>query len=193
LSKDVKYSHTELLEGVVKQDVGILNYIFSEYYSSIRHFILQNKGNEEDAKDVFQEVMIVLYRKLKETNFELTSSLKTYLYAIARLIWLKELSKRKTYINIEDTNDDYQDDNQGILDTIERNDRFRLYRSKFRELSKDCQRILSMYINEVSIREITLAMGYKSEQHTKNRHYRCKKSLIKRIRESKSYKEVGNG
>ena len=65
------------------------------YYPAIRQMILQNNGNKHDAEDIFQESLIIFCRKIKEENFTLTASLKTFLYSISRLQWLNELRKRK--------------------------------------------------------------------------------------------------
>ena len=44
--------------------------------------MLNNNGNEDDAKDIFQESIIVLYEKVKAGKFELSSKLKTFIYSV---------------------------------------------------------------------------------------------------------------
>lgn len=192
MSKGRKYSDDEIISGIEKNDISILEYFYNDCFRTIRHLVVTNSGSEEDAKDVFQESLVVLYRKIKETNIEFTSSLVTYVYSIARLIWLKELHRRsRKGTELNDTLDELIQQDQGIIDSIERNERLRLYREKFEELSDDCKRILQMFLNSIPIKEITHIMGYNSEQHTKNRRFRCKKSLIQRIRNSDNFKELG--
>jgi hypothetical protein len=48
---------------------------------------------------------------------------------------------------------------------------------------------LRYFIEGMSIAEITRKMGYKSSQHTKNRRYRCKLSLIKLIKSTYSLED----
>lgn len=188
-----KYSDSEIINGIERNDSAILEYLYNDCFRTIRYLVISNSGSEEDAKDVFQESLVVLYRKIKETKLELSSSLVTFVYSIARLIWLKELHNRsKRGIELKDTLDELIHQDQGIIDIIERNERLRLYREKFEELSEDCKRILQMFMNNISIKDITGIMGYSSEQHTKNRRFRCKKSLIHRIRNSGNFKELGN-
>jgi hypothetical protein len=90
-----------------------------------------------------------------------------------------------------ETDEVFLNTDRSIIDLIELNERLQLYRNKFEELSDDCKKVLRMFLNNVPIREITLAMGYSSDQHTKNRRFRCKKSLIHRIVNSSTYKELG--
>lgn len=193
MSDSKKYSSKEVIEGILANDATILDYFYRENFLLIRHLIITNSGNEEDAKDVFQEAMVVLYRKLKIKNIVFTSSLSTYLYSVARLIWLKEIHRKsKHHVDFKDTLDEYIKQDIELPDLIERNERYKLYREKFEQLSEDCKTILRMFLNNIPIREITLSMGYSSDQHTKNRRYRCKKTLINRIRNSEKFKELGN-
>jgi RNA polymerase sigma factor (sigma-70 family) len=193
LMHELKYTQTSLLKGVLQHDSGILNYIYRIYYPTIRQHVFANSGNEEDARDVFQETMIVFYRKVKDPDFKLTSSLKTYLFSIAKLIWISHLKKKQLTITLNDTLLDNFRTEHEIISEIERNERLRVFRQQFDELSSDCKRVLKMFLLKVPVREITRTMGYKSDQHTKNRRYRCKMSLIKRIRSCETFLELGYG
>ena len=78
---------------------------------------------------------------------------------------------------------------KGIHETAELNDRLEIFRRNFDSLSTDCQKVLRYFIEGMSIAEITRKMGYRSEQHTKNRRYRCKLSLIKQIKSTYGLEE----
>ncbi len=192
LNQNNKYPGKELLRGIINNDAGILDYVYKENFRAVRHLIITNSGTEEDASDIFQESLVVLFRKIRDKNFELTSSLNTFIYSIARLTWLKELENRNKRVEFVDTDDSFQDKELEVIDVIERNEKLRLYREKFEELSDNCKKVLRMFLNSIPIKEITKTMGYSSDQHTKNRRFRCKKSLISKIRKSSKYKELGN-
>jgi RNA polymerase sigma factor (sigma-70 family) len=185
------YTKEKLIEGIAHGDNEALKFIYKENFRIIKHLIISNKGNASDAKDVFQETMVILYRKIRENNINITSSLNTYIYAVARILWLKELTRRKKNSEIYDTEDNFIGKIPDIIDLIEKNERLRLFREKFEELSEDCKKVIRMFLIKVSVKDITHIMGYSSEQHTKNRHYRCKKSLISRIKGNNKYKELG--
>jgi RNA polymerase sigma factor (sigma-70 family) len=190
LSKE--YTKEKIIEGIIRGDSEILKFLYQENFRKIRFLITTNNGSEVDAEDIFQETLVVLFRKLRETNYQITSSLNTFIYAVARTMWLKELNSRKIKAEIFDTEDSYISDLPDIIDLIEKNERLKLFREKFEELSNDCKKVLNMFLNNLSIKDITRIMGYSSEQHTKNRQYRCKKSLIEKIKNSNKYKELGN-
>lgn len=186
-----KYSQQELIEGILQNDEEVIVYLYHEFFRSIRLYIINNSGTEEDSKDIFQEALIVLFQKIRDEKFQLLSSLKTYLYSVASLLWYKELKRRRTMPTTEISYENLAD--QEIIEAIEKKERLDFYREKYEELSGDCKRIIHLFLNNIPIKEITGLMGFSSDQHTKNRHLRCKKSLIKRIQSSSKFKELGNG
>lgn len=151
--------------------------------------MLKNSGSEEDSKDLFQDVLLVLFQKVRGDTFLLTCSLGTYIFSVSRLLWFKELTKRKHVSSASFVLEDYADFDRDIHETAELNERLEIYRRNFESLSVDCQKVLRYFIEGMSIAEITRKMGYKSEQHTKNRRYRCKLSLIKQIKSAYSLEE----
>jgi len=186
------YSDKELLEGIANGDTKVLEHLYNECFKTIRHLVVSNNGDIEDAKDIFQESIIVLLRKVREKDFRLTSSLTTFIYSIAHLMWLKELNLRTKRAVPAKTTDHYTDEELLLIDAIDRNERLKLYREKFEELSQNCKKVLRMFLNNIPIKEITKIMGYSSDQHTKNRRFRCKKSLVLKIKNSSKYKELSN-
>ena len=181
-----------MLEGIVAQKNDILESIYDVNYKTIRRLVLLNNGKEEDAKDIFQETLVIIYRKLQKDELSLNCSLKTYIYSVARLLWLKELeNKRNRNVNLAEC-DQYVDIEDNVYQLVEVNERLKLYHEQFEQLSNDCKKILKLFLNNISIAEITKIMGYSSVQHTKNRRYRCKKSLIERIRNNPKYEELKN-
>ena len=191
LKSQISYTDDQLVAGIKAKNSKFFEYIIKLNFRPIKQYVLLNKGTETDANDIFQEALIILYRKVQEPGFNLTSSLSTFLYSIAKLLWLKELSNKNKNASITDDLDYIVDDNDNISELIDRNERLRLYRQKYEELSDDCKKVLQMFLMKIPISEITKIMGYSSEQHTRNRRYRCKESLIKRIRETKTYNELG--
>ena len=60
--------------------------------------VIKNSGNEDDAIDVLQDALIVLYEKVQLGTFELTVKLTTYIYGVSRNIWYNKLRGRGTVI-----------------------------------------------------------------------------------------------
>ena len=63
----------------------------------IQHFVTNNNGSFDDARDIFQEAMIALYEKVQLEHFTLSCQIKTYLFSICKNLWLKRLQQMGKY------------------------------------------------------------------------------------------------
>jgi RNA polymerase sigma factor (sigma-70 family) len=186
-----EFSVEEIIEGIKARDNCVLQYVYKNHFPSIHHFIISNSGSPEDAKDIFQESIIVIYRKLKEQqHFLLNSSFKTFIYSIARNLWLKHLraikyegltiKDQQQYIELKDepfkvSNDDLK---------------MSLYQKYFKQLPEDCQNILKLTARDIPQKEIAQAMNLKSENYVKKRKHDCKEKLIEMIKKDPRYPDL---
>lgn len=189
------YTNLELLNGILRNDTIVLQFIYKNFYSKINFFIKKNNGDDDDANDIFQEAIIIIYRKLKANELALDCTFETYLYSICRFLWLKQLEKRKIEKeNIKDNhefNDELYDDS---LDKVtDLNERYRLFQKHFANLGKDCQKILQLYFDKVPLKTIAQMMGFKSEKYAKKRKFSCKEYLIKSVKQDLEYKNILSG
>lgn len=175
------YSDQELtswiLSGTQEAHDRALKHLYKTYYPSIQTLILKNKGDDTDAEDVFQEALVVLYHHIKEKRFRGNAAVKTYLYAIARNIWLKELRKRSYQLSIEIDTEAYTELEDGV--EMENEKKIHLLKTLINKLGKGCQEILiDYYYAKCSMKEIMVKLGLGSEQAAKNKKYRCMQQLI---------------
>ena len=185
-------SNTELIKGIRNHDSTVLEYVYDSYYPIIEGYITHNQGSREQARDIFQDAMIIVYKRVKSDELKLSCKFVTYLYAICNNIWVQE---RKKYIHRAEKLRQHVlvvNDPGPADDPLLQNHLSDLFNKHFADLSKDCQTILSMYFNNFSMEDIRTAMNYKDLHHTADRKYRCKKSLIKRIVNDPLFKRLKN-
>jgi RNA polymerase sigma factor (sigma-70 family) len=182
-----RLSPVEIIEGLRKRDSRVLKYIYKTCLEPVQHMILNNNGTQEDAKDIFQEAIIIAFRNVMEDNqFGLKSSFQTYIYSIARLLWLKHL--RISRKNMKNFNENHE-----YIDFVEPQPftsadlKYSLYQKTFLELPDDCQKILKLFLDGVPQKEIANLLGYKSENYISKRKHFCKEYLIKKIKENPDY------
>jgi len=185
----MKFSNEDLINGILEHDKAVLQYLYKEVFTQIRWLVIHNHGTEQDAKDIFQESMIVLFRKIQAGTFSLNCTLSTYIYSICRLLWLKELQRKGRYQSAEAEDvlyiSDGDDYDQGFEETKKE-----LFIRHFNELSKDCKKILNLYLNGVTVSEITKSMGFRSDQYTMERKYRCKQRLMEKIINNPLFRKI---
>lgn len=191
----IDYSNLDLLNGIQRNDTIVLQYIYKNFYSAINFFIKKNKGDDEDANDIFQEAIIIIYRKLKANDVVLDCTFETYLYSICRFLWLKQLDKRKIEQDKIKDHQEFQEDlyDEGLEKIVDLNERYRLYQKHFTNLGKDCQKVLQLYFDKVPLKNIAQIMGFKSEKYAKKRKFKCKEYLIKSIKQDLEYNEILRG
>ncbi len=185
----------DYLEGLRARRTEVIELIYREFIGLVRRFVESNSGTPEDAEDLFQDALFVVYEKVRGGDFSLTSSFKTFFYSVFRNLWLQHLNKRfdERAVDITEAEEflSLSDDELGAYELFNPElERRRLYLKHFGSLSSDCQRLLSLFSQGKSIREITRIMGYRSENYTKARKYSCKELLKKRIKGDLSYKEL---
>lgn len=170
----------QIIIGIAKGDANILNAMYEQHYPMIRHMVINNTGSEDAAKDIFQEAMIVLYDKITSGNFELTSKLKTYLYAICRRLWLKQLNSGAHNFT----------DIMGLEDVLQADDDIAAHREKDRQLSEMEQALMQLgepcrsiiedfYLHNLSMQDISDKFGYTNTDNAKTQKYKCLQRLKK--------------
>jgi RNA polymerase sigma factor (sigma-70 family) len=93
------YSDGELIEAISRRESleRPVRYLYELHFDNLTHFIKKNKGSQQDAEDLFQELILVFIDLVQTGKFRGQSSIKTFLYAIARNLWLNELKKRERF------------------------------------------------------------------------------------------------
>lgn len=182
-----RYSSKELIQGIRKRDNTVLTYIYRNYYQSVLHFVMNNSGTDHDAKDVFQEALIVVFENVRgDKNFKLDSNLQTYLFSVARIIWMHHLKRvRGNMVSLDESHEYIEFEEPQPFQ--EHDFDYALYQKVFLELPKDCQKIIKMSNKNVSHKEIANKMGFKSENYITKRKHFCKEYLIKLIKENPDY------
>jgi len=187
-----EYKAEEILNGLRNRETEILDFIYDKYFYQIKVFINQNNGTEEDAQDIYQDAILIIYQKTKQDNLTLHCSFNTYLYSVCRLLWLKQLEKRKLKKLFIEESGKFIELNEDYLSLNERNEKYKIYQDHFKKLSYSCQKILELFLAKVQLKEIAHILGLKSDQYVKKRKHQCKEKLIASIKNDPRYKELTN-
>lgn len=169
-----------LLEGLANHDSGAIETIYKENYSTIQAFIVKNNGFPDDARDIFQEAMIVLFEKAKSNSFVLSCQIKTYLYSVCRRLWLKKLQQQnRNYPAFELIEEIIPVDDE--IESHEKiNSDFNLMELALMKLGEPCKGILNAYyVQKKSMPEIAEAFGYTNADNAKTQKYKCLMRLKK--------------
>ncbi len=185
------YTDKEIVEKILQSDKKVLSFLYEHNFDSLKRKITSEGGTESDAQDIFHDALMILFVKIQKDGFELTSSIHTFLQAIARNLWKKVLASnpgRFKRINdeLEIISEEFPDEEYLHIE------RRKLYLKYLSELPEDCKRMIQLIIKGVTLKEITRVMAYNSLEFTKTKRYRCKVMLINKISADPLYNELKN-
>jgi len=81
------------IEGLLKHNREVIAAIYKNYTPSIQQLVLKKGGTIADARDVFQDSLMIIYHKANKPDFELTSQFNTFLYSVSRFVWDRKRKK----------------------------------------------------------------------------------------------------
>jgi RNA polymerase sigma factor (sigma-70 family) len=165
----------EIIEGVRKGDERMLDHLYKKNYKMMVNMIIKNNGTEDEAKDVYQDALIVLWQKLLSFDFVLSSKISTFLYSICQNLWRKEL-ERKSRLSHEEAE-------RGEIFDIDKKERIEIINKCINDLGETCRKILTYYyFDNLSMNDIAEKMGFANADTAKTKKYKCKLELDKKIK-----------
>jgi len=183
VSKDLKSTtptDSEIVFGILNNSENAIKRLYVAYFPMVMQLIINNNGTADDAKDIYQEAVIVLYNKIKKGDFELNSKLKTFIYSVCRRLWLKRLSQMNRYGGDLHDFQDYSPVDDEVEQHEERDIQFDKMKSALGMLGEPCKTIIEdFYINNRSMQEICEEFGYTNADNAKNQKYKCLQRLKK--------------
>lgn len=156
------------------------------YFPKVSRFICTYGGTKEEAQDVFQEALLIFYRKAKTPNFKLTASIETYVFSICKYVWKDQL-KQKNKLTHSFEHAFTNDDTIPVEIHLQEEEKYQLAEKALRSLGAKCLQLLSLfYIDKKKMREIADLLGFTSESSAKTQKYKCLEKAKQELKTLKS-------
>ncbi|MCB0640920.1 MAG: sigma-70 family RNA polymerase sigma factor [Phaeodactylibacter sp.] len=180
-----------LVDGLKKGDRTAFEEVYRQYFKMAASFVQNNRGTAEDARDIFQEMLFILVKKLRDPEFVLSSKLGTYMYSIIRHLWLKRLNKQqKLQVTDEEGLEPVPvtDEEIDLKQSYER--KHELMAKVLQRLKEDCKKIiLSSFYEKRKHAEIADYMGI-SPAFVRVKLHRCMEQFRKDVRNHPDFKTL---
>ncbi len=187
-----KLSNIALIERLTstnpKDNEEALTYLYTSLYGKVQGFVLNNSGQKEEVKDLFQDPLLVFFKLAKRGKVDQEMKAEAYIFSTCRNLWLKKLQQKKKQApySVEEMDVPIEDVLSPTFFTV---DKTKLLSKVLAEIGKGCQAILlAFYYEQQSMEEITKQMDLSSIQVAKNKKYKCLKRLQKLVMSSDYYK-----
>lgn len=185
----------EILDGVSRDEDGALEEIYRNHLKGIIPMVLKNSGSIEDAEDIQQKTVMVLYEKIKKTDFILyeQTKLSTFLFSVAQNLWRRELKIRKKINSFEGKElEDLIDPEGDNISIYENTENQKIATMVLEKLNNTCKELLHyFYFEKMKLSEIATTLGIASVQTAKSKRYKCfqqyKKLVLKELSKNEVY------
>ncbi|TAE71723.1 MAG: sigma-70 family RNA polymerase sigma factor [Bacteroidetes bacterium] len=172
-------SDQKLINQLKNGDNASFEILYKLFFPAVSYYITNHNGNTEDAKDIFQESVIILLKKLEKEDFKLTSSLKTFLFAIAKNLWLKYLRDNKlvTMENLQNLEKESEIFSIEIYPEKTNEEKLNTWLSK---ITIHCQNILkAIFFQNETLSSLMKKLGWKNKHTASNQQYKCIQQIKK--------------
>jgi len=185
-----EYTDFEVIECLRERKSYVVRYLSDKYLPMIRFMVVKMGGTTEDARDIFQEGLMVMIEKLDDRNFSLSCKFKTLLYSICENMWKMSLKKKQSAANylsrIKVTNEE-EDISESIDNALCRE----IFQDVYKTLDPVGKKILSLYWEDVSPQDIALKLGY-SYGYIRKKKCEVQAELIEKVKRHPDYIKIVN-
>jgi len=183
-----EFTDQEIIECLRSRQSHVVRYLSDRYLPMIRLLIYKAGGTPEDAKDIFQDGLIIMIEKIDRNDFVLTCKFKTFLYSVCRNLWLSVLEKRRAAANYLNR----KLDEEITIDFAEEYDN-KVYQELivniYESLDPVCQQILKLYWEEYSPKEIAEKLGY-TYGYVRKKKSECQQEFINKLQNHPDYRLI---
>lgn len=181
------------IEGLLKNDSGVIQTIYTKFAPKVVHYIRMNSGDVDEAQDVIQEVLIAIYNQAKIKGLSLTCPFDAYFFLLCKRRWLNELkksSKKEVTLPNENVSKD-----ESLEEMLFQNDQLSekqaLFEKMFLKLGEKCQEMLKLSFTLKSMEEVAQMLNV-SYAYARKKKSLCTGKLTALIQESAMYQSLKN-
>ena len=182
-------NNTNYLDALLHNDSKVIMEIYTIIFPKVKNFILQNKGQQVDAEDIFQKALLQIAVRYRREPFEIKSSFEAYVFTACKNLWRRELNKSKTRVTDDGVMELQSEERDMALATLEQG-RWELFAEKLDAISENCRKVLTLFFAKVSYARIVQEMDYSSETVARQRVFKCKSKLVETITNDNRYNSL---
>ncbi len=185
-----EYTDSEIIECLRNRQSYVVRYLWDRYIPMVRLLVTRMGGTSEDAKDIFQDGLMIMLEKIDSNQFTLTCRFKTFLYCVCENLWKSALDKRHAAANYFTRKVD-PDDEKDLTDLIDKKLHKEIFHEVFESLDPVSKNILKLYWLDVSPHEIAAKLGY-TYGYVRKKKCEAQTELTEKVKNHPGYKEIMN-
>lgn len=165
---------------IKENDATMLKEVYIANFYKVKRYVLKNRGSEQQAREIYQEAFLAMWRNVKNDRFsaESETTINGYIYQIAKNKWRNHLRSLR-YKNTTFINRDIEFDESETEENESQARKIKLIMDSLNQLAERCQLLLKLfYFQRKSYKEIAQIMVM-DEVSARNAKYGCQEQLKK--------------
>ncbi|WP_290789611.1 RNA polymerase sigma factor [Flavihumibacter sp. UBA7668] len=169
----------ELLLGLKLSDINRpVKELYNAYFDLLTTFIRTKGATSEEAADIFQETILVFIDAIRQNRFKGESSIKSYLFGIAKNLWLEEIRSSERRNKRQQIFHQSEPTIESAEARLFNKEMRKIWLQVFDSIGAVCKSILlGFYYEKLPMRELLEKVSFASEQAIRNKKSKCMKSL----------------
>ncbi|RZS99153.1 RNA polymerase sigma factor [Aquimarina brevivitae] len=177
-----------MINGILTGDERILDAFYQHNFAAVRRYVLLHRGTIEDAEDIFQEALLLLYQKLKRNELHIQTSIHGYFYGVSKNLWRNRLRQQKlVYCELSEI--ESSEAQLAVMQQLEDEAKVQLFQQYFEQLNSASQQIWKLFFAGCSTRAIAERLGA-SEGSVRKKKFDTKKKLVELMQHDPRYAEL---
>jgi RNA polymerase sigma factor (sigma-70 family) len=181
------------IEGLAANDSAVIQSIYKKFVPKVVSYVMNNSGDKDQAQDVVQEIMILLFNQAKANALQLTCPFDAYFFLLCKRKWLNEL--KKTSNKGVTINEDAASINESAHELVNQTEEFeekqQLFDTMFQKLGDKCQELLKLSFTIKTMEEVAEKLNV-TYGYVRKKKSLCIGQLTVWIQESKNFKSLKN-
>ncbi|MEN9489403.1 MAG: hypothetical protein RL494_1668 [Bacteroidota bacterium] len=179
------------IDGLINNNSLIIQSIYKKFVPKVVYYIKTNSGDEDQAQDIIQEVLITIYNQAKTKDLKLSCPFDAYFFLLCKRRWLNEIKKATTKeVTISDDNV-YKD--ESTVEMVNQTEIFEekqsLFDEMFQKLGEKCQEVLKLSFVTKTMEEVAQKLNV-TYGYVRKKKSLCTGQLTEMIQQSSKYKSL---
>lgn len=179
-----------IIQAIREGDKSVVGELYKTLLPQITSYIKVNGGTTDDAKDIFQDAIMVLVRQILLNRFDEDKRVEPFIYTIAKNLWINKAKRDKKMHFVDEL---YGEGEYGdvITEHITNKEQKSVIEVLMKKVGEKCSRLMKAAIyDELSHKEIMEQFGYTNTNVVKTYMMRCKKKLKEIVKNNPHLREV---
>lgn len=172
------YSDDRILEMIRDGNEDGLVRLYQQNRKMVVSYISKNSGTFDDAEDMLQEALVILWERVRSGRFEHSAKLSTFIFATVKNLWSRKLARSRRETRTEINDETTSDGEPTLIESLINKERVDFLKDCMKKIGEQCRKLLLLYYwEEMSMEQIAVHMGLANADTVKSKKYQCKKQL----------------